>query len=269
YNYSDYAFLIKKYPVSYAYSATLYYRDITRNKDNGTAGWFGLAPIFTQGKFPGVELDTRVKKQERSISNLNVVINTKLEPLASSESEVRNIFNMFKENKQPAKACMWGAANRLNFSSDSVAKYRYIHLATHGFVNSEKPELSGVQLSHLQGDSQEGVLYSNDVYGLKLNCDLLVLSACETGLGKIMKGEGIVGLSRAFIYAGSKNLLVSLWKVSDNSTSQMMVEFYRQLLNEKGEHNYAELLQKAKQMLILDKNYARPYYWAPFIIIGD
>ena len=216
-----------------------------------------------------MELDTRQKKQERTISNLNVVINSKLESLASSEAEVRNIFEMFAKTGQPAKACMWGAANRQNFSSDSVAKYRYIHLATHGFVNSEKPELSGVQLSHLQGDSQEGVLYSNDVYGLKLNCDLLVLSACETGLGKIMKGEGIVGLSRAFIYAGSKNLLVSLWKVSDNSTSQMMTEFYQLLLKEKNELNYAEILQKAKLMLILDKNYSRPYYWAPFILIGD
>ena len=270
YNYSGYAFLIKKYPVSYAYSATLYYRDITRNKENGTDGWFGLAPIFTQGKFAGVVLDTRQKKQESALSNLNVVLNSKLEPLASSETEVRNIFGMFAKAGQPAKACMWGAANRQNFSSDSISKYRYIHLATHGFVNSEKPELSGVQLSHLQGDIQEGVLYSNDVYGLKLNCDLLVLSACETGLGKIMKGEGIVGLSRAFIYAGSKNLLVSLWKVSDNSTSQMMVEFYKQLLQkEKSELNYAEILQKAKLMLILDKNYSRPYYWAPFILIGD
>ena len=270
YNYSGYAFLIMKYPVSYAYSATLYYRDITRNKDNGTEGWFGLAPIFTQGKYAGVELNTRLKKEERKITDLNVVMNSKLEPLASSEQEVRNIFKMFKEAKQPAKACMWGAANRQNFCSDSIAKYRYIHLATHGFVNSEKPELSGVQLSYLQGDNQEGVLYSNDVYGLKLNCDLLVLSACETGLGKIMKGEGIVGLSRAFIYAGSKNLLVSLWKVSDISTSQMMMEFYRQLLSkEKNELNYAELLQKAKQMLILGKDYSRPYYWAPFILIGD
>ena len=85
-----------------------------------------------------------------------------------------------------------------------------------------------------------------------------------------MKGEGIVGLSRAFIYAGSKNLLVSLWKVSDNSTSQMMVEFYKQLLSkEKTELNYAEILQKAKLMLILGKDYSRPYYWAPFILIGD
>jgi CHAT domain-containing protein len=171
---------------------------------------------------------------------------------------------------QPARACLWGSANRQNFNSDSVSRYRYIHLATHGFVNSENPELSGVQLSQLRGDNSDGVLYSGDVYSLKLNCDLLILSACETGLGKIMKGEGIVGLSRAFIYAGSRNLLVSLWKVADNSTSQMMVEFYRQLLlKENSGLNYAEILQKAKQMLILDKNYSRPYYWAPFILIGD
>ena len=114
------------------------------------------------------------------------------------------------------------------------------------------------------------MLYSGDVYNLTLKCDLLALSACETGLGKIMRGEGIVGLTRAFLYSGASNLLVSLWKVSDNSTSQMMVEFYQQmLLKENNELNYAALLQKAKQILILDKNYSRPYYWAPFILIGD
>ena len=165
---------------------------------------------------------------------------------------------------------MWGCASRQNFNADSVSRYRYIHLATHGFVNSEKPELSGVQLCSLKGDSQDGILYSGDVYGLKLKCDLLILSACETGLGKIMKGEGIVGLSRAFIYAGSQNLLVSLWKVADNSTSQMMVAFYKLMLDKENANlNYAELLQKAKLSLIADKNYARPYYWAPFILIGD
>lgn len=270
YNYQDYDFLIKKYAVSYAYSATLYYRDITRKKDNGTNGWFGLAPVFTQGKYSGVVLDSRIKKHERTFTDIQVVSNNKLEPLPSSEPEVRNIFSMFVKAGQPARACLWGSANRQNFNSDSVSRYRYIHLATHGFVNSENPELSGVQLSQLRGDNSDGVLYSGDVYGLKLNCDLLILSACETGLGKIMKGEGIVGLSRAFIYAGSRNLLVSLWKVADNSTSQMMVEFYRQLLlKENSGLNYAEILQKAKQMLILDKNYSRPYYWAPFILIGD
>ena len=270
YDYSSYDFLVKKYAVSYAYSATLYYRDLTRNKQNGAEGWLGLAPVFTTGKYSGVLLDSRIKKGERDYTDIEVNNNGKLEPLVSSETEVRNIFTMFQKNGMPAKACLWGCANRQNFSSDSVSRYRYIHLATHGFVNSEKPELSGVQLSNLKNDSQGGVLYSGDVYGLKLKCDLLILSACETGLGKIMKGEGIVGLSRAFIYAGSKNLLVSLWKVSDNSTSQMMVNFYKLMLaKENAGLNYAELLQKAKQSMIADKNYARPYYWAPFILIGD
>lgn len=267
FDYSNYDYMIKYYSISYAYSATLYFRDITRNRNNGTSGWFGMAPIFTKGKFTGVELNSSQKK-EKTFQNLDYVINNKIEPLASSEQELRNIYSMFAKAGQPSRALMWGCANRNNFASDSISGYKYIHLATHGFVNSEKPELSGIQFS--VSSTNDGVMYSGDVYNLSLKCDLLALSACETGLGKIMKGEGIVGLTRAFLYSGAANLLVSLWKVSDNSTSQMMVEFYRQmLLKENSELNYAALLQKAKQILILDKNYSRPYYWAPFILIGD
>ena len=267
FDYSNYDYLIKKYSISYAYSATLYNRDITRKRNNGTSGWYGMAPIFTKGKYSGVELNSNQKK-EKIFTDLDYQINNKIEPLASSEQELRNIFSMFAKSGVQAKACLWGCANKNNFASDSIAGYKYIHLATHGFVNSEKPELSGIQFSLSSTD--DGVLYSGDVYNLTLKCDLLALSACETGLGKIMRGEGIVGLTRAFLYSGASNLLVSLWKVSDNSTSQLMVEFYRQLLlKENSELNYAALLQKAKQMLILEKNYSRPYYWAPFILIGD
>ncbi len=270
YDYTNYSFLIKSFAISYAYSATLYYRDITRPQDNGASGWLGMAPVFTKGKYSGVELNSKWKKKELNHTDLIVVENSKLAPLVSSEPEIRNIFAMFTKAGIPAKAYLWGSANRQNFSNDSITQTKYIHLATHGFVNSERPELSGVQLSPLQGDDQKGMLYSNEVYGMKLKCDLLILSACETGLGKIMKGEGIVGLSRAFLYAGASNLIVSLWKVSDNSTSQMMVEFYKQMLApENANLNYAELLQKAKHSLINDKSYSRPYYWAPFIVIGD
>lgn len=267
FDYSNYDYLIKKYSVSYAYSATLYNRDITRKRDNGTSGWFGLAPVFTKGKYSGVELNSSQKK-EKTFADLDYQTSSKIEPLASSEQELRNIYSMFTKSGQRAKACLWGCANKNAFASDSISNYKYIHLATHGIVNSEKPELSGIQFSLSSTD--DGMMYSGDVYNLSLKCDLLALSACETGLGKIMKGEGIVGLTRAFLYSGASNLLVSLWKVSDNSTSQMMVEFYRQmLLKENNNANYAALLQKAKQMLIFDKNYSRPYYWAPFILIGD
>lgn len=268
FDYSNFDFLIKRYSISYAYSATLYHRSKVRAVNSD--GWLGMAPIFTTGKHSGVVLDNRLKKHETQIDGIKVVESSKIEPLASSETEVRNIFSMFTKAQRTAKACLWGCANKQNFISDSISNYKYIHLATHGFVNSEKPELSGIQFSCLSGDEQKGLLYSNDVYGMKMNCDLLVLSACETGLGKIMKGEGIIGLTRAFIYAGASNLLVSLWKVSDNSTSQLMTEFYKQMLQKENEgKNYAELLQKAKQTLIFGKDYSRPYYWASFIIIGD
>lgn len=269
-DYVNFDFLIKKYSVSYAYSATLYYRDIARDKGKNSAGWLGMAPVFTKGKYQGIELNSKFGKKDKTYNDLQLVNDDKLSALASSEGEVRSIYTMFNNQSIKSQAYLWGCANKQNFCNDSIVKVKYIHLATHGFVNSENPELSGIQLSPMVGDAQNGVLYSNDVYAMKLNCDLLVLSACETGLGKIMKGEGIVGLSRAFLYAGASNLMVSLWKVSDNSTSKLMVEFYRQMLDKNNAGlTYAELLQKAKQLLLLDKVYSRPYFWAPFIVIGD
>ncbi len=94
---------------------------------------------------------------------------------------------------------------------------------------------------------------------------MVTLSACETGLGKISKGEGIIGLSRALIYAGAKNIVVSLWKVSDNSTAELMIDFYDRLNG----NNFSESLREAKMELMKDPKYADPYYWAPFILIGQ
>jgi CHAT domain-containing protein len=109
-------------------------------------------------------------------------------------------------------------------------------------------------------------LFSGDIYSLDLSADLVVLSACETGLGKISKGEGIIGLTRALIYAGSNNLVVSLWRVGDASTSLLMTDFYRSMLQGS---SYAESLSNAKIGMINSKEYSSPYYWAPFVLIGQ
>jgi len=105
-----------------------------------------------------------------------------------------------------------------------------------------------------------------EVFNLKLNADLVVLSACETGLGKEVKGEGLIGLTHAFFYAGTPSIMVSLWKVQDRSTADLMANFYPQLDGASGK---AEALRQAKLKLIQDKRYAHPYYWAPFVLIGD
>ena len=106
------------------------------------------------------------------------------------------------------------------------------------------------------------------MYNLQLNSELVVLSACETGLGKISKGEGIIGLSRALLYAGTKNLVVSLWEVPDLSTSELMIGFYKNMLDNDQKNSISKYLRQAKLKMIDEGTYSHPYYWSPFILIG-
>lgn len=271
YDYIYYPYLLKNYTISYSYSSSLYYRTLTLNNSKKINSWAGFAPIFNEEDLEGkgIVLDTRFSDDEKHENYRNIIPPTNTDPLPSSETEIRDIFKMFRKKGYLAKGCLFASASKQHFNSDSIAPFKFIHLATHGFVDSEKPELSNVQFTNLEGDRQAGLLYSSAVYAMKFNCDLLILSACETGLGKIMKGEGIVGLSRAFIIAGTSNLIVSLWKVADISTSKLMIEFYKQLLNANiCESGYSEILQAAKLKLINNPKYARPYFWSPFILIG-
>lgn len=270
YEFTSYPYLLRRFAVSYAFSSSLYHRNITNNRAAMPKSWLGFAPVFAKSIQGGVVLNTRLGGKEL-VEDVPQALNMQdWASLPSSEAEVRKIFNMFSNKGYRAKACLFGSANKQNFTSDSVAGYKYIHLATHGFVNSDEPDLSGIQFYSTNNDNQGGVLYSSSVYGLKFNSDLIVLSACETGLGKIMKGEGIVGLSRAFIYAGISNLCASLWKVSDASTADLMTDFYGQLMDaEVSNVSYAMLMRQAKLNVISRKKFAAPYFWSPFIIIGN
>jgi CHAT domain-containing protein len=123
------------------------------------------------------------------------------------------------------------------FSEEQVTpwlgQYRYVHFATHGFPDTERPELSSLVLSMVdeQGKPQDGFQRANDIYNLKLPVELVVLSACRTGLGKEIKGEGLVGLTRRFMYAGAQRVVVSLWNVNDKATAELMTKFYEKMLN--------------------------------------
>ena len=107
--------------------------------------------------------------------------------------------------------------------------------------------------------------YSNELYNLELNADLVVLSACETGLGKLVRGEGILGFTRGLLYSGARNIIVSLWKVMDKSTSEFMIDFYRGVLE--GD-DYTTSLRETKLKMIKEGKYSAPKYWAPFVLIG-
>ncbi|NEP61116.1 MAG: CHAT domain-containing protein [Symploca sp. SIO2G7] len=161
------------------------------------------------------------------------------------------------------------AANREMVTNPELSNYRIVHFATHGLLNSTNPELSGIVLSLFdkQGNSQNGFLRLHDVFNLNLPAELVVLSACQTGLGEEVKGEGLVGLTRGFMYAGSPRVLVSLWNVNDLATSELMKRFYRKMLEEGLPATAA--LRTAQLEMQQETQWDSPYYWAAFTLQGE
>jgi len=161
------------------------------------------------------------------------------------------------------------AASRETASSTELSQYRYVHFSTHGFLNSVHPELSGLVFSLVneRGEAQDGFLRAHEVFNLKLPAELVVLSACQTGIGKEVKGEGLVSLTRGFMYAGAPRVVVSLWSVSEMGTTELMVRFYREMLKE-GKPP-AAALRAAQISLMKEKRWASPFYWAPFVVQGE
>jgi CHAT domain-containing protein/uncharacterized protein HemY len=160
-------------------------------------------------------------------------------------------------------------ANRETATSPKLAQYRYVHFATHGILNSEHPELSGIVLSLVneKGQPVDGFLRLHEIYNLNLPADLVVLSACQTGLGKEIRGEGLVGLTRGFMYAGAPRVVASLWKVDDAATAELMKRFYRGMLKEN--LRPAAALRAAKVEMWRQKRWQAPFYWAAFELQGE
>jgi CHAT domain-containing protein len=161
------------------------------------------------------------------------------------------------------------AASRATATSPELGQYRIVHFATHGLLNSEHPELSGLVLSLVneQGKDQDGFLRLHDIYNLNLPVDLVVLSACNTGLGKEVRGEGLVGIVRGFMYAGAARVVSSLWKVDDEATAELMKRFYQQMLQ--GGLTPAAALRAAQVDMWQQKRWRSPYYWAAFGLQGE
>lgn len=153
--------------------------------------------------------------------------------------------------------------------SEALSQYRVLHFATHGILDSANPELSGLVLSLVdrEGRPQNGYLRLHEIFNLKLAADLVVLSACETGLGQDIRGEGIVGMTRGFMYAGSPRVLVSLWSVDDAATAALMVEFYENMLQRNLDP--AAALQAAQLTIRENPQWAAPFYWAGFTLQGE
>ncbi|HVS81845.1 MAG TPA: CHAT domain-containing tetratricopeptide repeat protein, partial [Pyrinomonadaceae bacterium] len=160
-------------------------------------------------------------------------------------------------------------ASEDNVRSRDVSNYRVVHIATHGLLDAERPQFTGVVLSLVGNKTGDGFLRTDEIFNLKLGNSLVMLSACETGLGKEKRGEGVIGLTRAFMYAGAPTVGVSLWSVADKSTAELMTDFYQRLLGSSTANSPSVALREAQLAMINGKKYSAPFYWAPFVLVGE
>ncbi len=261
-------FFIEDYAISYAPSASVLDSRLHRKKKTSPMKGQLLAlgnPHF--GKFSGREMravsDTSAESIRIHLATGGVLA-APLHPLPQSEVEVDSIAKLL----QPSLVYK-GADAKEEYFKQNAAAYQFIHIASHGFADEQQPLYSHVILAQDDDPTEDGFLYAHEVFNISLNAELVTLSACETGLGKFVCGEGLTGLTQAFLYAGAPSLLVSLWSV-DESTSLIMKEFYKNL---KDGMSKTAALRQAKLKLLRTResrfSFAHPFLWAPFVLVGE
>jgi CHAT domain-containing protein len=191
----------------------------------------------------------------------------RLERLSGSRREAEGIAAM--AGKEETLMALDFQANRSTAMGSDVSRSRIVHFATHAFLDGRHPELSGIVLSLFdeRGRPADGFLQTRDVYKLDLSADLVVLSACQTALGKEIRGEGLLGFSRGFMYAGAPRIVASLWKVPDRATAELMKRFYEGMFAKR--LRPAAALREAQAALRRERRWSSPYYWAAFTLQGD
>ena len=222
-------------------------------------------PRLTIGKTQSAHAEEpALSDAQRSASESGVAELTRLHFTRQEADEIARLAG----EKRNLKALDF-AASRTMATNDKLGDYRIVHFATHGLINNHHPDLSGIVLSLVdeQGRPQNGFLRLYDIYNLKLNADLVVLSACQTALGKEIKGEGLVGLTRGFMYAGAPRVVASYWRIDDRATADIMKRFYSAML--KDGLRPAAALRAAQVSMLQDKRWQSPHYWAAFTVQGE
>ncbi len=237
FRFHQYDYLIRDYQLSYAYSATQWLQLQKRKKQRVRYKWLGFAPVFSEQ-------------------------NPDLKPLFYNATEVQNIARILP-NKRTFLAA---AAQRTKFEQ-YANQTQILHLATHGMANAIRSDFA--YLAFTSSDSIPSLLYTQRLYGMQLDAlELVVLSACETGLGEAQPGEGIISLAHAFTYAGAGSIITTLWSIDDQKTADIMLLFYKNL--KKGKTKDAALRQARLDYLETYKStYAHPFYWAAFVPLGN
>jgi CHAT domain-containing protein len=263
-------YLVKSHEIAYSYSAAFYLNRLRQkgNAADGGQSFAGFAPVFRDVDGNGVFLARNASKLESDSSELRSITldGKKFSELKYTEGEVSAIADDFRRTGKRGINYLRGDATEENFKK-AGGKYSCIHIATHGYINEEHPQLSMLLFSQPRESTatEDGVLYADEMYNLNLDVDLLVLSSCESGIGKLVKGEGMMAMTRGFFYSGARNIIFSLWKVYDKQTNDLMIEFYRHVL---AGNSFSSSLRKAKLKMIANRSTAFPSKWSGFILMG-
>ncbi len=271
-------YLVKTNEFIYAPSASVV-ASIRQQKQAASGGGRGLLivadPVFDaadpRAKNPaaGGAQDTSIASAVADVSGTPVEASKfRLARLTGTRAEAQQIAQLARTAGLAPDVWLDLDANEANVKTRDIGSYRVLHIATHGLLNTERPQFTGVVLSLVGNREGDGFLRTDEIFNLKLGAPLVMLSACETGLGKEKRGEGVIGLTRAFMYAGAPAVGVSLWSVSDRSTADLMTDFYRRYLG-KQPLTSAAALRAAQQQMIAGKRNAAPFFWAPFVLVGD
>ena len=291
-HYSKLPYLIHRYRISYHYSATLWVNQQKvkdKKRPQFTHSFIGFAPVYSstiqsngEENELNLQMDNEFYKQtgiekipepdrikyEIDIRQTESIIRKSIgsrsfAALLHSESEICQAEHLFHRNGQTTKSLLHEAATLNNFKA-LAGQYRYILIAAHADYNGEKPEQTGIIFSPDKNNDNNGILYMSDVYNLQLQADLVVLSCCETGLGKINKGEGTMALNRGFLYSGAKNVIYTLFKIYDRESCELTTTLFKELI---ALQTPIEALHQAKLNLI--RRGLMPNKWAGYVLAGE
>lgn len=252
-DYGNLKYLLKDFTISYAYSATLLFNEHFETHTSPSNMVLAFAPSY-----PTIEDSTAYS----SVGNLKSNFRNALVPLQWNTEEVESIRKNLKGNYFTS-----GLATESAFKKEA-ANHRILHLSMHALVDHEDPMLSKLVFTPDNDSIEDGMLHTYELFNMNLSAEMVVLSACETGIGEFRKGEGVMSLGRAFAYSGCPSVIMSHWSVDDESTAELMALFY-QYIND-GEDK-ASAMRRAK-LDFLDQAIGpkkHPFYWGGFIILGN
>ncbi|MCP3928068.1 MAG: CHAT domain-containing protein [Bacteroidetes bacterium] len=246
-NFKSHAYFTKTHQISYNYSATLWQE--VNQKKHTSKGLLAIAPSF--------------RDESKLLANIHEYRRSNLGSLLFNETEVENISEITGGTMLSGPE-----ATKDNFL-ELTNQYALLHLATHAKLDDHNSDFSYLAFSTADSSSSAGKIFVRDLYNMKLPLDMVVLSACETGLGELSRSEGVISLARGFAFAGAKSIVTSLWEVNDKAAAEVMTSFYRNL--DKGETKELALQQAKLNYLNtqVEDNMAHPFFWASFIAIGD